>query len=114
MKKLRIVTTFILCSIFLTSAISAIIIGLPLVRAETEDETYLTVDYDDLHNQTLIEDDEKKYINNTFLYGKFTPPSAQIPVFTYGCGGSLSQWSNNGKWLRKEVLGINLHTKKSH
>ena len=93
MKKLRMITIFLLCFIFITSGISAIFTGLLIVKAENN--TYLTINYSNLHSQTEIEEDEKKYRDNPSFYGEFIPKSPQITVFTYGCGGNLAHWSNN-------------------
>ena len=86
MKRLRSSIVIILCVTFLVSAVSAIISGVLTAMAGTTTHdyrrNYKTLDYAELDFVTRRRDKEPD-------------KSPQITVFSYGCGGNLSHWSNN-------------------
>jgi hypothetical protein len=85
MKRLRSSIVIILCVTFLVSAVSAIISGVLTAMAGTTthdySKDYKTLDYAELDFKTRRDKEPDK--------------APQITVFTYGCGGNLSHWSNN-------------------
>jgi hypothetical protein len=87
MKKTKYCITWLLCLIFVFSMATSVVMGIinkvnagAIVKKE-----YYELSYKDLDNIT----------------NRRTKPTSsdlpQITVFTYGCGGNLGQWSNNGK-----------------
>jgi len=91
MKRLRNCILIILCITFILSAISAIFTGLQTLMVKADTHNY-NIDYTSLSYTTLD--------TVTRRAGK-PDKSPQITVFTYGCGGNLSHWSNNSKDVDK-------------
>ena len=89
MKKLRNSIIIALCLTFIVSAISTIFSGLLTVKADTHN---YNIDYTSLSYTTL---------DTVTRRAEKPDKSPQITVFSYGCGGNLSHWSNNSEDVDK-------------
>jgi signal transduction histidine kinase len=90
MKRMKLITIWLLCFVFIGSVFGTVINE---VLAEGNSENFSWDDeYDEQTFSTL---NEKTHRGEVARDENGNIKSPQITVFTYGCGGDISHWSNN-------------------
>ncbi|MBE5765406.1 MAG: hypothetical protein E7339_07440 [Clostridiales bacterium] len=90
MKRMKLITIWLLCFVFIESVFCTVINE---VLAQSNEEQF---SWDNPYtSNTFYVLDDKTHRDSVAMDENDKVKAPPITVFTYGCGGNLSHWSNN-------------------